>query len=112
MPKRVGVKPQSVEPGADTGLKDVDGEPIRAGDQVSLAGIITADNSLGALPNGWWFEDDDVYEVYWDERIPNWSLAMGVEPDSAYNVKYLNHALTSLHNGNARLVRDEPPKDA
>ena len=88
-----------------TGLKDKLGKEIMAGDWVSLDGNMTADNSLGVLPNGWTFEGDDSYEVYMDERIGQWSLKLGVEPDSAYNVKYMNHAVGLLHGGNVEIVK-------
>lgn len=88
----------------DTGLKDKQGRPILEGQRVSLNGNMTADDSLGVLPNGWVFDETAVYEVYWDERIPNWSLRLGVEPDSPYNVKYMNHAVGLLHSGAVEIV--------
>lgn len=94
-----------------TGLKDKKGDHIREGDRVSLAGNMTADNHLGSLPNGWTFGEDDVYEVYFDERIGTWSLKLGVEPDTAYNVKYMNHAISLLHNGAVDVVGRERPGD-
>ena len=87
-----------------TGLTDREGKEIVAGDFVSLDGNMTADDSLGTLPNGWTFDESDVYEVYWDDRISNWSLKTGVEPDSPYNVKYLNHAVSLLHSGDVTIV--------
>lgn len=81
----------------NTGLLDKNGQMIKSGDFVSLAGNITADDSMGLLPNGWTFDESDVYEVYWDERISKWSLKLAVEPDSPYNVKYMNHAVSLLH---------------
>lgn len=87
-----------------TGLLDVDGVEICAGNWVSLDGNMTADNSMGFLPNGWTFEADDIYEVYFDESIQNWSLKLGVEPDTPYNVKYLNHAVSLLHDGRVKIV--------
>ena len=66
-----------------TGLFDKNGIEIKVGDMVSLDGNMTADDSLGTLPNGWTFEEEDVYEVYFDESIKNWSLKLGVEPDTA-----------------------------
>ena len=81
----------------DTGLLDRNGAMIREGDKVSLDGNMTADNSLGLLPNGWTFMEEDVYEVFWDESISNWSLKLGVEPDTPYNIKYMNHAVSLLH---------------
>lgn len=86
-----------------TGLLDCDGIDITEGDYVSLDGNMTADDSIGQLPNGWTFEEDDVYQVYFDERINNWSLKLGVEPDSLYNVKYMNHAVGLLHSGKVKI---------
>lgn len=85
-------------------LKDKHGFPIKDGDWVSLAGNMTADNSMGILPNGWTFDKEDVYQVYWDPRIDNWSLRLGVEPDSPYNCKYLNHAVGLLYQGHTTLT--------
>lgn len=44
----------------DTGLLDRNGKMIREGDLVSLDGNMTADDSLGLLPNGWTFTEEDV----------------------------------------------------
>jgi hypothetical protein len=82
-----------------TGIIDRNGVEIWEGDRVSLDGNMTADNSMGDLPNGWTFTEDDVYAVYFDERIQNWSLRLGVEPDSPYNRKYMDHAVSLLHDG-------------
>lgn len=87
-----------------TGLFDKHGIEISAGDRVSLAGNITADNSMGALPNGWTFDESDVYEVWFDDRIGKWSLKLGVEPDSALNAKYMNHAVSLLHDQAVEIV--------
>lgn len=89
----------------DTGLKDREGRAIFSGDYVTLGPMMTADNSFGPLPNGWTFSEEyDVYEVYWDERINNWSLKLGVEPDSPYNEKYMNHALGIMHGGESKII--------
>jgi hypothetical protein len=93
----------------ETGLKDRNGEMIKDGDWVSLDGNMTADKSMGFLPNGWTFDEDDIYQVYFDETIKNWSLKLGVEPDTAYNVKYMNHAVGLLHNEWVEVV-DKPQK--
>lgn len=90
-----------------TGLMDRNGVEIADGDMVSLDGNMTADDSLGVLPNGFMFDETDVYQVYFDDRINNWSLMLGVEPDNAYNRKYMDHAVSLLHGGNALIV---PPK--
>lgn len=87
-----------------TGLMDRSGREIESGDMVSLDGNITADYSLGILPNGWTFDETDIYEVYLDPRINNWSLKLGVEPDTAYNQKYMNHAVGLLHDAAVTVV--------
>lgn len=89
----------------ETGIKDRNGIMIKEGDFVSLDGNITTDYSTGDLPNGWTFDEKDVYEVYWDERIKNWSLKIGVEPDTIYNRKFMSHAINVLLNGNTIIIR-------
>lgn len=87
-----------------TGLLDRDGVEIFSGDMVSLDGNMTADDSLGLLPNGWTFDETDVYEVYMDPRIGKWSLMLGCDPDSPYNIKYMNHAVGLLHDCAVKVV--------
>lgn len=87
-----------------TGLMDRNGVEISEGDFVSLDGNMTSDNSLGVLPNGWLFDEDDVFEVYQDDRIGTWSLKLGVDPDTSYNIKYMNHAVSLLHSGDVTIV--------
>lgn len=93
--------------GRETGLLDCDGSMIRDGDMVSLGGNVTADDSTGVLPNGWTFDESDVYQVRFDHTISQWSLDLGCEPDSAYNAKYMNHATSLLHGESAKLVNNE-----
>jgi len=85
---------------------DREGRPIKDGDFVSLDGNITADDSMSDLPNGWTFEEEDIYQVYFEKEINTWSLKLGVEPDNAYNVKYLNHAVGLLHAGEVTIVEN------
>lgn len=92
-----------------TGLFDREGTEIENGDHVGLDGI-TADNSMGELPNGWNFsQEEDIFEVYFDERIKNWSLKLGCEPDTPYNIKYMNHAVGMLHCGDCIVVAKQIP---
>lgn len=93
----------------ETGLKDLNGEMIKDGDWVSLDGNMTADNSMGFLPNGWTFDEEDIYQVYFDETIKNWSLKLDVKPDSEYNVKYMNHAVGLLHDENTKIMKGYVP---
>jgi len=85
-------------------MKDANGVEIKAGHWVSLDGNMTSDDSLGLLPNGWVFDESDVYEVYFDERINALSLKLRVEPDSDENIKYMNHAVSLLHGGDVKVV--------
>ncbi|MEM7756578.1 MAG: hypothetical protein AAF298_00400 [Cyanobacteria bacterium P01_A01_bin.40] len=87
-----------------TGLLDKNGIEIVEGDKVSLAGNMTTDDSLGFLPNGWSFDDKDVYEVFFDESVQNWSLRLGIVLDNNYNIKYANHAVSLLHNERVEIV--------
>lgn len=89
-------------------IVDRNGVEIQDGDFVSLDGNMTADDSMGYLPNGWTFDEDDVYQVYHDDRIGTWSLKLGCEPDTPYNIKYMNHAVALLHSGDVTVV--EAPK--
>jgi hypothetical protein len=89
----------------DTGLFDINKQSIKEGDFVSLGDRMTADDSLGFLPNGWTFDrDKDVYQVYFNANIQKYSLHLGVLPTTRYNVKYLNHALSILHSGDAEIM--------
>lgn len=85
-------------------LYDINGRIIKSGCLVSLDGNMTADNSMGDLPNGWIFDDKDVYEVFFDHTINALSLKLGCKPDSRYNIKYMNHAVSLLHGGKTRLI--------
>jgi len=90
-----------------TGLFDRNNKEINEGDWVSLDGNITSGNSAIGVPSGWLFEETDVYQVYFDTTISNWALKLGVEPDTLYNVTYMNHATSLLHSGDTTIV--EPP---
>lgn len=88
----------------NTGLLDSEGAAIHDGDWVSLDGNMTADDSFGELPNGWFFDEKDVYQVYLDPRINRWSLKLDVEPDTPYNCKYMSHAVSLLHSEDVKVV--------
>lgn len=88
----------------ETGLSDRENKMIHEDDWVSLDKNMTADDSFSYLPNGWMFEEDDIYQVYYDERINNWSLRLGIEPDSPYHIKLMNHAVGLLHSGDTTIT--------
>jgi len=95
---------QNITLPTNTGLFDKNGVEIKSGNMVSLNGNMTADDSFGTSPNGWTFEEDDVYEVYFDDSIKNWSLKLGIKPDSVYNCKYMSHAVSLLHDARVEIV--------
>lgn len=86
-------------------LLDRNGAEIRPGDFVSLDGNMTADDPMGALPNGWIFDESDVYQVAYDEQ-GGWSLLLSVDPDTPENVKWIKHAVSLLRDGLVELVRE------
>ena len=87
-----------------TGLFDCNNNEIKEGDYVGLQGM-TTDDSFGSLPNGWVFDKtEDIYKVYYDTRINNWALEIETDWNSAYDIKYLNHAMCLLHDGNCEIV--------
>lgn len=88
---------------AETGYPDRRGEMIHEGDFVclgddpnennSMGTVMTADDSMGHLPNGWFFDITDIYKVVWDQERQGFTLDIpDTLPDSEYNCKYLNHA--------------------
>lgn len=97
--------------GKSTGIVDRKGREIREGDWVSLDGNMTADDSLGLLPNGFFFDEDDVFQVWWDDRCKAWGLRLGVQPNEGAdyiergtNTKYVNHAYSLLNDGDVTVV--------
>ncbi len=91
----------------ETGILDRNGDMIMDGDIVSLDGNITSDNSMGDLPNGYLFDEKDVFQVYYDDRVKAWSLNMGMQPDSRENCHYMSHAVSLLHDSSVTIVRNQ-----
>lgn len=88
-----------------TGLIDCNNNEIKEGDYVALGDTMTTDDTLGYLPNGWFFnKEEHIYKVYWDTRINNWALDIDTDWNSDYDIKYLNHAMCLLHDGDCEIV--------
>lgn len=86
------------------GVSDRHGNPICEGDYVSLARNGTTDDSADLMSTDGVFHESDVYQVYWDDGIKDWSLLLPAEPDSLYQVTYMNHAVRRLHRGDVAVV--------
>ena len=100
-----------IGPECRTGLLDSTGVMIHEGDWVALDGM-TADDSMGLLPNGWMFDPGkDVYRVWWDDRCNAWGLkGLDTEqpPTTPYDVKYTNHAYGLLREPDSVTVVEAP----
>ncbi len=56
-----------------TGICDMNGVEIYENDKIVIDRIMTADDSFGLEPNGFFF-DNEVFEVVWNSKLAGWDL--------------------------------------
>jgi len=87
-----------------TGQRDKNGKMSFAGDVADFSGNMTADNSFGLEPNGYFFDEDDRYAIFWNDKLLLWDLDIPDDPDDEFQWKYKMHVRDLFINGKFQII--------